>query len=416
MGASGSRHIRADDRGGAMILSTRYSGDQEVRLFETTSNLPPRGTISGSLGQPAIMNAAVAAAVKLIRESIGGFVARVYEGTGSERQPITTWQSELFQYPSPDTTSFEFWSDISASLELYEFALILKRKGKDQIVELEVVPPEYAAVDRGPDGRRRIRVNIDKETRDVTNDVIYIRAWSPNGAGPIATTALHSRQLQTANQFEQFRGAYFQHGGQPGVIIQHPGQPTEKQKVEILDSWIARTGDASNAHKPGLIWGGAEVTTLPASMQDSQGAQTAVQIVQDVARMFRIYPAELLHTSLAGGGAGVGPQWADLFARFTLFPRMRKIERALSSDADLFPQRRMYLRFDASDFTKANVDTLAVVAHQLVQVGILSANEGRAMMGFAKADDPAADQLQATPVGGAVNEASPSEGDEEDGD
>lgn len=395
-----------------MILRTRYGGDRELRLFESTSDLPRRGSVSMPVAnQPALMVACVAAAVRLISESIGGFIPRVYENDGPDRQPVMgIWQADLFQNPGAGRTSFDFWSDVSSSLELYKFALVLKRPSMStaQIVELEVIPPDWAMIDVNPDtGERRIKVYIGGRVMDVTSRVIFIRAWSPDGSEGVSTTALHARQLRTANEFETFRGAYFQHGGQPTVVISHPGNPTDEQKEALLDSWVARHGSAQNAHRPGLVYGGAEVTALPATMRDAQGSETAVQVVQDVARMFRIYPAELLHTSLAGGGSGVGDQWADLFARFSLFPRMRRIERAISADPDLFPQRRRYMRFDASDFTRANVDTLADVAHQLVQVGVLTANEARAMMGIAKSEDPAADELQATPVGGAPNEGAP---------
>lgn len=199
--------------------------------------------------------------------------------------------------------------------------------------------------------------------------------------------------------------------------MEHPGQPTDKQKGEILDSWIARHGDARNAHKPGLTWGGVQVKTLPATMRDAQGPEIGSAIVADVARMFRIYPPDLLHLTLATAVTEAAAAWADTFARFTLFPRIRRIERAFSSDPDLFPGHDRYMRFDAGDFTRANISALANVGHKLRQVGALTANEVRAMMGLPRIEG--GDELLATPVGAGANESEPepaAEPDEEQGE
>jgi len=96
---------------------------------------------------------------------------------------------------------------------------------------------------------------------------------------------------------------------------------------------------------------------------------------------------------------------ADTFMRFSLTPRMRRIERAFAADRDLFPDRALYPRFDTTEFTRGDTATMASKVHQLVQVGVLSPNEGRAEIGLP--GHPDGDALQLTPVGGAPNPTPP---------
>jgi len=154
-----------------------------------------------------------------------------------------------------------------------------------------------------------------------------------------------------------------------------------------------------------MIWGGATVEPISPNLRDSQTAEIADTIVRDVARMFRIVPAELLATTIASSSLPQPEHAADLFVRFTLLSRLRRIERALASDPDLFPDRARYPLFDMSNFLRGDLATRATVVHMLRQDGVMTGNEGRAEFGLEPMDG--ADELQQTPVGGAPGTGTP---------
>lgn len=397
------------------VLAIRHGGNREARMF---NNIGLSAPAPGSYEATALMAgydvnalavAAVASAVKLVTETVASFVMRVYEGDAMEREVVLDDPvAELFQYPRLDgqSDSFTFWQDVSTACEVGEGCAILKRRDRRRkVAELEPLAPGAVKVSRDG-GRRRVEAHLEGDPpgryRDVTGDVVWVRGWSPC-ADPtgISTLRLNAPGLRTAWAYEVWRSAYFENGAQPSVVLQHPGNPNKEIRTEILDGWTSRNAGARNQGKVALVWGGMTATSISPTLRDSQTAEIADTIVRDVARMFRIVPAELLATTIASSTLPSPEHAADLFVRFTALPRLRRIERALAVDPDLFPDRARYPRFDLADFLRGDLATRATVVHMLRQDGVITANEGRAEFGYEPRDD--GDELQVTPVGGAPN-------------
>jgi HK97 family phage portal protein len=370
--------------------------------------------LSGELSIPA-----VAAAIRLIAESLGSAVLRVFTGDAENKQPLLdSSQAALFQDAAEDTTSFNLWEDVATSIEVTGNAFIWKVRVAGRVEELFAFPADVCRVFRAKvGGQKRIEARIDGKTTDITADVVHIRGWSPmqspSGASPVE---LHRRSLIGMVALDDFRGRYFDSDASPNLVLVHPGNLQRSQRDELRESWKARHA-GPRGEKTAILWGGMEVKQLSSTLRDMQAAEIAELDVKDVARMFRIYPASLLtmeHQTRVPEAELVG----DTFYRLSLMPRLRRIERALSSDREIFPDRKVYARFDVGEITRGNITTVANKVHMLKQVGILTANEGRAEIGLSPSDDPTADELQVTPVGGAPNEPAslPSADDANSGD
>lgn len=386
----------------------------EERAADWTGFYPPpgaNGTGRATRLPYGLMVPAVAAAVRLVSETIAGFVMRTYRGRAEQRRPVLdTWQADLLQDPDMGTSSFQFWEDVVTSIELWKGAFVRKTVRRGRVVALEVLDPDYVRVLDRPEGTV-IEAWSRGERVDITREVILIRGWSPNPAAAqgIGTTELHRQSVQGAIDYETFRGRYFANDATPGIVLTHPGKVTAEQRTDLLRAWVRRHRGPDGRMLPGMLWGGMDVKQLTTSMRDSQGVELAEAIVRDVAREFRIFPLDLLHASL---GSGSGTQetaeaTADKFMRFSLQGRMRRVERALAADRDLFPDRSLYPRWDVSEFTRGDVATTARKIHDLVQVGAMTPNEGRAELGWPA--HPDGDRLQVTPVGGAPNPEPPAQ-------
>jgi hypothetical protein len=125
-------------------------------------------------------------------------------------------------------------------------------------------------------------------------------------------------------------------------------------------------------------------------------------VALDVARAWRIYPPDLLHAAIGRRPLPVSAEvWADLFLRFSMLARFRRVERAISADRDIFPDPRQYARFDVDELLRGDITTIASMIHELVQVGVMNPNEGRSKIGLPPR--PGGEKFQETPVGGAPN-------------
>jgi HK97 family phage portal protein len=398
-----------------VIVATPY-GNAERRLFEASSLIPRPGApyqVSGTgVDQRELTIAAVASAARLTSETVGGFTLRTYKGDSTDRQPVLdSQQADLFQHPAEGWDSFMVWSDVIAGTDLADDMFLWKvidkkaRPGQPRVLELYPTDPAYYQVKKVPGtGQKQILARMDGTIQDVTANVIHIRSWAakPTVTG-LSTIRLHTRQLRNALSYEDYRGEYFDNDASAGLVITHPGNPNKTVRKDILDGWTRRQAGAGNRHKPGILWGGMTLQPLGVTLKDSQAVELADSIARDVARMFRIYPGALLMHFEKGGLPMTVEAVGDLFWRFSLFGRVRRVERALASDLDLFPDRSLWPAFDPAGLVKGDITTTASVAHSLIQVGVLTPNEARAMMGIPRSLDPRADKLLETPVGAGAN-------------
>lgn len=386
-----------------MILAT-HGGNREIRSVGEWADafVPPPGAITGGAGgaRRDLAVAAVACAVRLIADTVGGMVVRTYQGDSMDRRPVTgDAVGELFQYPADDVSSVDLWSDIATSLELEKHAFVWKVKARGRVHELVPVDPRVFRVTREkPTSQKVIHARVNGRMADVTADVIHIRGWAAvPGVEGVSTIDLHRQPMRAARSFDEYRGRYFDNDATPGLVIEMPGRPTKDQRRDILASFVRRHSGPQNKNRPGLLWGGAKLNIPAVSLKDSQAVEMTRAIATDVARAFRIYPADLLHAAVTGNLPTSAEVLSDIFLRFSLFGRLRRIERALSMDLDLFPDRSRYARFDVNDFHRGDLQTTASTIHNLVQVGVMTPNEGRGQLGLAHHE--LGDTLNWPPVG-----------------
>jgi HK97 family phage portal protein len=405
-----------------VILSSR-AGNRELRLFEASALIPPPGSrmaLTGTaLRAQQLGVAAVSCAVQLVSESLGIPVMRVYTGDAEKRRPLLNApQAQLFQEPAEGDTSFDLWQDVSTSIELEQGAFLWKNMDPKtrEVYELVPMDPRFFTVTRPQaNAPRVIKARIDGiADRDVTDKVIFIRGWTPvpGGAAGLSKLMLHDLPLRNALKLEEYKGRYFDNDGTPGVILDASGSnPTRVQREELLESWAQR--HSGQPGKPGMIWGDVKGVEWPSpTLEQAQAVDLANAVALDVARMWRIYPAELLHAVLGRPAPPKSAElWADLFLRFSLLHRMRRIERAISADRDVFPDRKQYARFDIEELLRGDIATIAAMIHDLVQVGVLNPNEGRAYLG--KGPRPGGDKYLETPVGAKANSNAADGGDDE---
>lgn len=355
---------------------------------------------------------AVGAAIRLISETIASLPLIVYRGDGADRERASGLPiySLLHDRPNMDQSAFEFWGDVSASIETTGNAFIHKIKSRGRIEELLVVDPNFVRVYRDSDSReKKFDVLVDNVRYEgfTTSEILHIRGFTLRGGlVGISPIAEHRNAIGVALAAEEFAGRAYANDATPGLAIKVPGNMGRQQALEMLSVWQVTHGGIQNARKPAVLTNGADLEKISMTLADAELMDAMRFSVEQVARIFRIPPA------LLGAPNAATNQTAEeeslRFVRYCLLPRLRRIEMALRADADLFPGAGLTPEWLVDGLLRADTATRYDAYVKARQAGWLSANEIRAFENLPPIDG--GDEVQQTPVGGAPN-LQPNEGE-----
>jgi HK97 family phage portal protein len=414
-----------------MILRTTNGSELEVRdLFTGSDRVPRPGEASGSWaysgrvvsfesasGLPAVM-----AAIRLISDTAASLPLRVYlPAADGSMLPATTPEANLLgREPNEQQSAFQVWSFVFGSMLGWGGAYLLKAKSQGKVVGLYPIDPSRVSprVENGelvfnirtvanPGIESNKPFSSIEQTRLTSKDVLYIPGQLLNdpyiGVTPIA---IHRHALGNALAQQEFAGRYYSNDGSPGGIISVPSSLTKEKREELREAFEARHRGPSAAHRVGILTGGATYDVVPINLRDAAFIESMHAHAQDVARMFGI-PAGMLDASDFNHAST--PEQDMIRFRLRLTPWLRRVESALETDVDLFPDRDVpgmqdldpVVRFDANELVRADLAQRFSAYTSARQGGWMSANEIRAQENLPAVDG--GDQIQVTPVGGAPN-------------
>jgi HK97 family phage portal protein len=348
---------------------------------------------------------AVGAAVRLISESVASLPCLVYEGSGPDRRKAnTTPQWELLhERPSIDSTPFDLFSDIAACVETRGNAFLQKvRDARGRVVELIVIDPDAVRVYRSAETREKtfdIQAGEDRYTGLTSTDILHVRGMTLRGGiRGISPIELHRNSIAMSYAVQEYVGRYFQNDASPGLVIKVPGTLSNQQARQILEVFAANHSGLGNAHKPGILAGGADLEQVRVNLSDTTAIEAQRFGVFEVARMFNVPP------TLLGAFDSTFRATADeaaAFLKFCLGPRLRRIESALRADPDLFGGTDLYPEFKVDALLRSDTAERYTAYKVAREAGWLSANEVRELENYPAVPD--GDNVQQTPVGGAPN-------------
>lgn len=378
-------------------------GDSSIPSWSSVS-LSSSGTLVTHDSAMAIST--VAQAVRQPSVIAAGLPFDVYDVSPDRKQRTLAtgkWQNDLLDYPDEMRSGFDFWSDLHTHLNGYANAFAFKFKVRGRVQSMMLLAPD------------RVLVEVDKKSREKryywqpegggrvelpAGNVLHIRGWDdagrPQARSPIAR---HRDAIGKTKSRSEMEDRFLANDARPGVIFKMPHNVTRAQAEEMLELIDAR--HRNNPGKPIVIGRGAEITTLPVSFRDAQFVESEEFSVTDIARVFD-WPAELLGKDSERSLVEL-ITWA---VRFHFGPRLQRVEDALAADQDLFGRGSKFRPYhDTTELLRGDVRTMGELFHNLRQVGMITANEGRLPLGFPP--HPDGDELLATPVGGAPNPDQP---------
>lgn len=394
-----------------MILATRHAGDRQLRSFNSswdayTRRAPARGgvssgtlvTVGSATGLPA-----VGRAIRLVAGQVASLPILVFEGKGGDKRARqNTPVAELLDMPALDMSDFDWRWDVASALEAHENALLLKVKSRGRVQELLPVPSEAWSGHVRADGVKVFTVHTSSGWAELTSaDVLHIRGQTVGGgAFGVSRISQHADPIGSMQAAQTFEGAHFRNTARPDVAILFPQGVSREQAREWKDYWDSNYGGPENAGQAVPLGGGATIEAIPVSLRDLQWVENKNLTIEDVGRIMDVDSALLG----APEDGDVRKSALELFLRLQLTPRLKRIERALKADTDLFPVgSALYPEFEVPSLMYADPLTRAQVQHQQIQNGSLLVDEARADNGRPPLPDGMGQIPQVVPVGGAPN-------------
>ena len=310
----------------------------------------------------AMQIATVYACVRLLAETVAGLPLHLYRYTDeSETEKVRARDHPLYRLlyrqPNPEMTSFSFRETMMTHLLLWgnAYAQVI-RDGKNNVLALYPLMPEYVEVDRDEKGRIYYIYHAytdevpGKTNRDIYfryDEVFHVPGLGFNGLVGFSPIAMMKNALGTTLAVEKYGSSFFRNGAQPSGVLEHPG--VLKDPSKIRENWTEVYGGANNAHKVAVLEEGMTYKAISLPPEDSQFLSTREFGVEEICRIFRV-PPHMVQDLKRATFSNIEHQSID-FVVHTLTPWLVRFEQAIVKDLMLPEEQDTY-------FAKFNVDGL----------------------------------------------------------
>jgi HK97 family phage portal protein len=320
---------------------------------------------------------AVYACVRLISDTIAALPAHAYRKQGDERKEVSRPPFWL-EMPNIETTWFEFVERCLSSLNLdgNAFIAITARDNLGFPAEFYTLHPRSVDV-RREKGRTFFVWEGTQELsrfspRTPMGDVLHIKAFNDGGLRGLSPIDVARQAIGLGLATERYGSRFFGKGSgsMPGVIqVPQMDQKTTNDQIQAMrDAWAGAHEGIENAHKPGILTGGATWQTVSISHEDAQFLDTRKFQVSEIARLFNVPPhlIQELDTTTSWG-TGIEQQSIG-FVRFSLLPWLVRLETSFNQ---LLP-RGQFLKFETKGLERGDSTAQAELYAKAIQNGWLS--------------------------------------------
>lgn len=317
----------------------------------------------------------VFAAVRLISDVCSTLPVDAYVRLGGERRalrPKPRWVND----PEPDmgVTRIDHYQALHVSLATDGNAFIRKiYDARGELQSLSVLDPRKVRIERNRDGRIVFFYEGENESRALTeDDIVHIpnlrRPGQLRGVSPIHELR---ETLGLAKALELFSSAFFGNGTTTQGVIEVPHEITPEQAKNLQDGWETGHRGLRNAHRPGVLSGGAKFQKTGVDPEQAQMLASREFMVEEVCRVWRIPPHLLQSTKPGSMSYASVEELSKAFVTYTILPLLAKIEDAYSR---LLPGEA-FMKFNVDGLLRANLQDRYSAYSQGIQAGFLNIND-----------------------------------------
>jgi len=316
----------------------------------------------------AFASTAVMSAVSLLADSVASMPLELTRVRAGRLERLAT--PSVLVRPNQTQTMFEFIHQIMLSLALHGSAYVYApRKAGELPVEMRVIHPnlirkEYVT----DDGTAYYQIGDSEHSSDEMKAIHWL--LMPNQRRAVSPLEALRNTIGTSIAMDRFLAQFYGEGATPSSVLETDATITVEQANILRDTWA----DAhTRRRKPAVLTGGLRWKSVTVSAADAQMIEHREAIVRDIARAYRI-PLNMINASGGDSQTYQNVEQAGInFVRYTLLPFMRRIEDAIS---EMLPLTQK-VRFNASEFERADLTTRVKAQQMQIMSGTLTPNEAR---------------------------------------
>ena len=336
----------------------------------------------------ALQVATVYACVRILAETVASLPLHLYydDNNGVKEKAMDhSLYNLLLNEPNPEMTSFSFWEALMTHLLLWGNAYAqIVRSGKNNILGLYPLLPEYMTVERADNGE--IQYTYSSNTDEVStvgnetiifrrDQILHIPGLSFNGLVGFSPIAMMKNAIGSSIAVEKYGSKFFEHGAQPMGVLEHP--TVIKDPAKIRENFMDTYGGVQNQFKVAVLEEGMTYKPISLPPEDSQFLSTKEFSVEEICRIFRV-PPHLVQDLKRSTYNNIEHQGIN-FVQYTLRPWLTRIEKAIVKDV-LYGDEKLeyYPKFNVEGLLRGDFASRMEGYTKLLSNGIMTVNEIRA--------------------------------------
>jgi len=276
---------------------------------------------------------AVWACANLLAGTVSSLPLMVYRTRSSVREVDRAHPLYRLLHDSPnfDQTAVDFWQFVQASLEFWGNAYAEKIITNGVVSALVPVSPNLMKVERLQNGSIEYTWTFENQFyRRSDAQMLHIRGFGGNPLGGMSTLHFGKNAFGLARAVDRAAGATFKNGLRPSGALTFDAFLSKENREIAETKLVEKYVGAINAGRPLVLEGGTKWQQLTINPEDAQMLESRRFSVEEICRFFGVPPHMVGHTeNSTSWGTGLEQQTLG-FQKFTLGPRIRRIEQALS--------------------------------------------------------------------------------------
>lgn len=345
----------------------------------------------------------VATVVDKIAASAARLTVKVWDNTPSTGRVADTSSAlaKLIASPCPEMAPFAFYRWTVATYEIYGEAFWYKQRNADgQVIGLLPMHPSRTMVRRNDAGQIEYVFTLGVASAGIltapADDVVAFLRYNPENLmrglsrlEPLRSTLLNEDASRRATQ------SWWKRGARPSVVLKHPGELSQAAQDRLRASFDARHAGADNMGGTNVLEEGLDLQVIQLNAEEMQYIESRKLNMQEVCMVFDV-PPPVVHILDHATFSNITEQMRSMY-RDTMSPRLEDIESTIdrSLRSEFYAPGEREVEFDMSEVLRGDYETRVDKALAARQAGLVTGNEGRAIIGESLSTDPEMNKIYA---------------------